>query len=125
VIHLDMSFLIRALVPGSPEDRALRRWMAAGEGVAMSTIAWAELLCGPLEDRHRVLATRIVAERVPFVAEGSEIAARLYNDTGRRRGSLADCMIAATALRSSARLATTNLDDFRPFRPLGLSLIEP
>lgn len=42
VIHLDTSFLIRALVSGTPEDRTLRRWLAAGETIEMSSVAWTE-----------------------------------------------------------------------------------
>ena len=48
MIHLDTSFLIRALDPGSPEDLELRGWIREGETLGMSTVAWAELLCGPL-----------------------------------------------------------------------------
>jgi len=72
VIHLDTSFLILALAPGSPED----------------------------------------------------LAARLFNDTGRRRGSLADCMIAATAIQAGAALATANPRDFARFSAAGLELAQ-
>ena len=49
MIHLDTSFLIRALVLGAPEDRKLRGWIGEGKTLGMSTVAWAELLCGPLK----------------------------------------------------------------------------
>ena len=124
MIHLDTSFLIRGLVRGSPEDRALREWLGGGETLGMSTVAWAELLCGPLEESHRELASAVVSQRVAFLEEDSATSARLFNGTGRRRGSLVDCMIAATALRTREPLATANVADFRRFAVFGLALLE-
>jgi predicted nucleic acid-binding protein len=105
MIHLDTSFLIVALVRGSRQDRKLREWLRVGEPLAMSTVAWAEFLCGPVDGRN------------------VELAARLFNQSGRRRGSLADCMIAATALRNEALLATNNPTDFGRFEATGLTVI--
>src|SRR5438128_7132415 len=102
MIQLDTSFLIPALARGSTQDRTLRRWLREGQALAISTIAWAEFICGPVTDEHLVMVSRIIVERVPFGEEEAYLSARLFNDTGRRRGSLVDCMIAATALRSGA-----------------------
>ncbi len=113
MIHLDTSFLIRGLVRGSAEDRALRRWLKDGEVLGMNAIAWTELLCGPLEESHLQHANSIVTERVAFLEEDAVLCARLFNGSGRRRGSLIDCMIAASALRAGAPLATANVTDFR------------
>ncbi len=124
MIQIDTSFLIRGLVRGSTEDRALRKWLKNHEILAMSVVAWAELLCGPLDDMDRELATRVVSQRVPFQEEDASLAARLFNDTGRRRGSLIDCMIAASALRAREPLATANVGDFRRFAAHGLALLE-
>lgn len=121
-IHLDTSFLIRALVPGSDADSMLRGWLRAGREIAMSSIAWTELLCGPLDTAHRHLAERVVTERVIYDEHDAAVAARMFNETGRRRGSLVDCMIAATAERRDALLATLNPDDFRRFESAGLRL---
>jgi predicted nucleic acid-binding protein len=49
-------------------------------------------------------------------------SARLFNLTGRRRGSLNDCMIAAIALRVDASVATTDVADFRRFEAAGLQI---
>lgn len=122
MIHLDTSFVIRAVDVGSPQDRIFRSWLAAGEPLAMSTIAWAEFLCGPVDDDQVELLSRVVAERVPFVDDDARLAARLFEETGRRRGSLADCMIAAVAIGRHARLATLNPSDFRRFHLAGLAL---
>jgi predicted nucleic acid-binding protein len=124
MIHLDTSFLIRGLMRGSAEDRALRKWLKDGESLGMSTVAWTELLCGPLEASRRELATRVVSQRVPFLEEDSVTSARLFNETGRRRGSLIDCMIAASALRAREPLATANVGDFRRFAAFGLAILE-
>lgn len=124
MIHLDTSFLIRALVPGSPQDKSLRRWLGSGESFAMSTIAWAEFLCGPVETSQADLARQIVSDRMPFSEEDASVSARIFNDGGRRRGSMFDCMIAATALRFGAVLATANIEDFRRFSSAGLELLE-
>ena len=123
MVHLDTNFLIRALVRGTPHDKILRDWLRSGEKLGMSTITWAELLCGPIETHHLELATAIVSERVPFLEEDSALAARLFNESGRRRGTFADCMIAATSLRSKAPLATANPSDFSRFEEAGLTLL--
>lgn len=121
-IHLDTGFLIRALVPASAEDRALRGWLRGGASLGMSAIAWAEFLCGPIAAAHVQLAGRVVPDRVPFREDDAALAARLFNLSGRRRGTLTDCMIAASALAADAALATTNPADFRRFEAAGLEL---
>ncbi len=123
MIHLDTSFLIRALVPRSVQDRKLRKWLSEGAPVGIGAIGWTEFLCGPVEPPHVALAARFLGEPAPFLAEDAEIAARLFNLAGRKRGSLADCMVAATALRNSALLATANSVDFAGFVAAGLKVL--
>ena len=122
MIHLDTSFLIRALVGGSPEDARLREWIRANEPLGMSAIAWAEFLCGPIDESAVQLASSVVGQRSPFTEEMATIAARLFNGSGRRRGTMIDCMIAATALAEEAVVATRNPDDFRRLQVFGLAL---
>jgi predicted nucleic acid-binding protein len=59
----------------------------------------------------------------PFLADDARAAADLSNQTGRRRGTLIDCMIAAIALRLDASIMTSNPADFRRFEPFGLRLV--
>lgn len=123
MIHLDTSFLIAALVRGSQEDELLRAWLRSGESLGISAVAWAEFLCGPVGASELELASRVVGARVPFEEEQAARSAELFNASGRRRGSLADCMIAATSIVSGASLATANLDDFMRLVPHGLELV--
>jgi predicted nucleic acid-binding protein len=123
VIHLDTSFLIRALVPGSAEDGRLRAWLAEGSVLGISAVAWAEFLCGPLTVEQQGLAARVVGNAVAFEAADAYLAAALFNGSGRRRGTLADCMIAAAAIRAEARLATADPQGFAGLEQAGLVTI--
>ncbi len=122
MIHLDTSFLILALDAGSPQSRELSAWIGAGVTLGMSAVAWTEFLCGPLSPPQLAAADGIVGPRADYTGEDAAVAARLFNEGGRRRGTLRDCMIAAVALREGAQLATGNEGDFRRFEPSGLKL---
>jgi predicted nucleic acid-binding protein len=123
MIHLDTSFLIRALCPGSPQERQLLIWLDGPGSVSLSTVAWAEFLCGPVSAEVTAIARTLLGEPVPLGTAGAERAAQLFNDTGRRRGSLLDCLIAATAIEVGAQLATENPRDFERFKAAGLDLV--
>jgi len=56
-----------------------------------------------------------------FTRADAESAANLFNKTGRRSKSYADCCIAAVAIRDGARLATSNNSDFAPMAAFGLT----
>ena len=62
-------------------------------------------------------------------AATATLGSRLYNFTGRRSRSLADCLIAATAtataILAGQPLASANLSDFQPFTAYGLTLFSP
>lgn len=66
---------------------------------------------------QRTLALRVVTAREPFLDEDAQVAAAALNRSGRRRGTLTDCMIAASAIRVGASLATTNPADFQRLDP--------
>jgi predicted nucleic acid-binding protein len=122
VIHLDTSFLIRVFVAGSLEDKSLRRWLRTGETLRISSVVWAEFLCGPVSNTIAEDVAELFGEPVPFDGVDATLAAQLYNLAGRRRGSMIDCMIAAVALRDETKLATGNAADFRRFAQAGLRL---
>lgn len=122
MIHLDTSFLIRALSQGTPEDRALRRWIVEGETLAVTSMAWAEFQCGPLHPAELATVAALVDHHRAFTREDAGSAARLFNESGRRRGSLIDCMIAAAALADDASVATANPADFESLQPFGVTI---
>ncbi len=123
MIHLDTSFLVRALAPRSREEMYLREWLGSATAVRVSSVAWAEFLCGPVDSSHIDLAARVFQNPIPFTGDDAARAARLFNLTGRRRGSLPDCMIAAAAMGGHATLATSNPEDFRRFESAGLKVL--
>jgi len=122
VIQLDTSFLIRSLVAGSPESNLLRGWFRRGEAIGIAAPAWAEFRCGPVSDVVVVGVARLVGEPLPFGTAEAELTATLFNSSGRRRGTLVDCMIAACAIEAGDKLATGNRADFERLEKLGLAL---
>ena len=122
MIHLDTSFLIRGLIPGTPEEAKLRKWVGEGEALIMSSVAWAEFLCGPFRSADRELAARLIERRQDFTPDHAVIAARLFNESGRRRVMFIDCMIGATAILEGAAIATSNEAHFSRFAAAGLRI---
>jgi predicted nucleic acid-binding protein len=123
MIHLDTNFLVHALWPDTPQDQLLRQWTTAGETLGISVVAWSEFLCGPVDPTHVDLARALVPEPEPLTTANAVLAADFYNVSGRRRGHLVDCFIAATCVRLGASLATHNRTDFLRLQPLGLKLV--
>jgi predicted nucleic acid-binding protein len=112
------------LVPGSTQAVKIDQWLVSGQSLATSAVAWSEFLNGPvtpveISGVEAVLESRIIA----FGRAEALLAANLFNQTGRRRGSRFDCLIAATAISCQAELATADVSDFKPFAPLGLQLV--
>jgi predicted nucleic acid-binding protein len=99
MILLDTNFLITGLLPGSAQDARLRQWLPAGERLVVNVIVWAEFVCGPVAPADVRLASKLFPHPEVLLPEDAVRGADLYNAPGRRRGSLADCLVAATCLR--------------------------
>lgn len=124
MIHLDTNLLIDLVTAGSPHIELIRRWLAAGEKLAASSIAWSEFCNGPHSKAQKDAVFNVLDTNViEFTCEMAEQASRLFHYTGRKRGSHADCMIAAAAMVKKVKIATRNIDDFKRFEPYGLQLI--
>lgn len=122
MIQFDTNFLVALEDPASPASGQFRVWLKADEEIRISTLVWAEYLCGPLQAERIEAADVLFPVKESFLSEDAQLAARLFNASGRRRGSMIDCMIAATALRCRARLATLNRKDFQMFAEFGLDV---
>ena len=122
MIHFDTNFLIQTVVAGSAAHEKFRAWTAAAEICNASSIAWAEFLCGPLDASATAIAQQIFPRPEPFLPADAVLSAQLFNQTGRRSRSLANCVIAAVAIRCGAKLATINTADFQSFVSHGLVL---
>jgi predicted nucleic acid-binding protein len=124
VIQLDTNVLIGLAEAENAVIRAVERWLNARETLAVSSVAWFEFNCGPLEADAIELIEHVISGRVVvFNAPQAERAAELFNSVGRQRASRWDCMIAAAAIESGARLATLNGADFARFKTAGLDLV--
>lgn len=122
MLELDANFLIAVLRDDTKATRLIRPWLTRNDRVVMSAVAWSEFLCGPLISEDEEQARMVVSSIEPFTIEDAAFAAELFNSTGRRSRSHADCMIAAGALRRGAVLATFDRSGFAPFRRFKLAL---
>ncbi len=125
VILLDTNYLIRSLVHKSWEMQRIAEWVTAGEELITSSISWYEFICGPVDDEGVFVVSSLIEDRIiPFSGDQAAEAARLFNETGRKRNLRINAMIAAAAIISHAELATENLGNFRDFTPFGLILAD-
>ena len=126
MIHLDTNLLVDLATAGSAGGKLLREWLAGGKILGTSSIAWSEFCNGPLSQEQKDAASAVLGRNIAdFTWREAEEAARLFNLGGRRRGSHADCMIAAAAITAGASLATMNTADFTRFLIHGLVLETP
>ena len=126
MIHLDANFLIHFLKPDSPQARVAERLLAEGNSFAVSSIAWMEVVSGPVTAQQLEALAALVEDRiVPFERADAFLAASLFNFAGRKRALRGDSMIAASAIKNGAALLTLDVNDFRVYEPAGLQLINP
>ena len=123
MIHLDTHILIDIVTADSPQLERVRGWLSDGKKLAASAIAWSEFCNGPHSSEQKNAVFAILQKKIhPFDAQQAEQASKLFHLTGRKRGSHADCMIAAAAMSNGAPVATRNIKDFQKFVPYGLKL---
>lgn len=121
--QLDTNALIALSDPTSSLFAKVEALLREGQQAASSVVAWHEYARGPLLAEDRNLALQILESRIISLTRPmAELAAELFNATGRRRASTADCLIAASAICSSAGLITDNQSDFTRFETHGLVL---
>jgi predicted nucleic acid-binding protein len=123
VIDLDANFLIAVIERNREAEAALERWIQEGEEIAMSSVAWSEFLCGPVSLAQQKRAKEFVSRVEAFTLDDATLAAELFNATGRRQRSHADCMIAAAAIRRASTIATFDRSGFAQFEPFNLRLL--
>jgi predicted nucleic acid-binding protein len=124
-LHLDTNALIALADPLGETVVQVRQRVQEGILPEVSAVAWHEFVRGPLLPDELLRIERVVGARIrPVTRSTAELAARLFNATGRRRASTADCFIAASAMEHQAELMTANRADFTLFEPFGLKLFE-
>lgn len=123
MIHLDTNYLVDLVTVGSAGGQNVLEWLNAGKSVATSAVAWSEFCNGPLSKAQKDAVFAVLDRKITdFTWREAEEASRLFNLSGRRRGSHADCMIAAAAMVSGVPLATFNKANFERLVPFGLML---
>ena len=124
MILLDTNYLIRLLVAGSDEFERVAAWVREGETLSTAGICWYEFCCGPVTSQEEALVLSLLKGRIlPLDEEAARRSAQLFNSTGRLRSLKVDSLVAGTALAAGARVTTSNLRDFSPFLPWGLTLV--
>lgn len=124
MIQLDTNLLIDLVTVGSPHVALIRIWLQEGEKLGTSAVAWSEFCNGPHSHEQKEAVFALLEKRVAhFTLRQAEEASRLFHLTGRRRGSHADCMIAASAISLGTPVATRNVEHFERFVPYGLKLL--
>ncbi len=103
----------------------VRGWLKNKIPLAASAVTWSEFCNGPHSKEQKDAVHAILRGGIhPFTEDQAEFASRLFHQTGRKRGSHSDCMIAAAAFCARQSIATRNSKDFECFVPYGVNLIK-
>ena len=124
MIHLDTSALIGALSGQRPEVSMLRRLVADGERLGVSSIVLYEWWRGPRTENELEIQETLVPARsaCAFGVAEAALAADMYRRLNRPRSRAIDLAIAACAISQHAALWTLNPRDFSDIPDLELVL---
>jgi predicted nucleic acid-binding protein len=123
VIQLDANYLVLGSIPATRQAKHLQRWLNEGELLSASAIAWMEFVTGPVTPEVVESIRQMLEDRITAIGcDEAELAAGLFNLSGRKRTLRHDSLIASAAILSGSRLATNNRSDFALFVPHGLQL---
>jgi predicted nucleic acid-binding protein len=126
VIHLDTNLLIAASDKRDLHVTSFQWVLALRRSMGASACAWTEFHSRLVDAKtERMIMQILQGGIIPFDEATAAFAGRLFCATGSKRRNRMDCMIAATAILAGAELATVNPDDFKPFVPHGLKLLNP
>lgn len=100
---LDTNALIALSDPQHKMFQTIEASLRRGARASTCSVVWQEYVREPLLDQDRARALRVIESRmIALERRNAEMAAELYNATGRRRGSTADCLIASVAIDTKA-----------------------
>lgn len=104
MIHLDTNLLIDLVTIDSLNVAIIEKWLRDGEKLGTSAIAWSEFCNGPHSKQQKDSVFAVLDREIcEFTWQQAEHASLLFHLTSRRRGSHADCMIAACATLKMSR----------------------
>lgn len=123
MIHLDANLLVALVKQHDAHHPTAARVIAELGPFGCSAVAWMEFHSKPVHSDDKAALEAILSGGiVPFDETTAALAGEIFHLTGSKRRTRLDSMIAATAIRAGATLATTNPADFEPFLPHGLQL---
>ncbi len=122
-LHLDTNCLIDLLLGGNKTRSILKSKLQTGWICSTSAIAWHEFVSGLLNSEQKQDIWDFLEGRIlPLDFKIAELASEIFNKSGRKKGSRADCIIAATAIHHKSTLLTWNKTDFKNIKKLGFAL---